>query len=94
MALGKAHNVITPDDLKELKDIPSHELVNYHIHKLVQVTLPFFPLHILSLSLSFSLSFSFFFFLFNIHMWPSAWGDAPCHDKVSVPGGEGSDGQR
>ena len=61
MALGKAHNVITPDDLKELKDIPSHELVNYHIHKLVQVTLPFFPLHILSLSLS--LSFLFLFFL-------------------------------
>ena len=35
--LGRAHNVITDNELKGLLSIPSHELVNRHIHKLVQV---------------------------------------------------------
>lgn len=33
--LGRAHNVITNNELKGLSSIPSHELVNRHIHKLV-----------------------------------------------------------
>nr|POF20939.1 adenylylsulfatase hint3 [Quercus suber] len=37
-ALGHAHNVITSDELKGLLFIPSHELVNRHIHKLVQAS--------------------------------------------------------
>nr|POE70109.1 hypothetical protein CFP56_23659 [Quercus suber] len=37
MALGRAHNVITDDELRGISSIPSHELVNRHIHKLVQV---------------------------------------------------------
>ena len=36
-ALGRAHNVVTDEDLKGLSFIPSHELVSRHIHKLVQV---------------------------------------------------------
>nr|POE57251.1 hypothetical protein CFP56_01902 [Quercus suber] len=36
-ALGRAYNVITTDELKSLLSVPSHELVNRHIHKLVQV---------------------------------------------------------
>lgn len=36
-ALGRAHNVITDDELKGLSSVPSHELVSHHIHKLVQV---------------------------------------------------------
>lgn len=36
-ALGKAHNVITSSELKCLLEIPSHELVNHHIDKLVLV---------------------------------------------------------
>ena len=36
-ALGRAHNVITNDELKVLSSIPFHELVSLHIHKLVQV---------------------------------------------------------
>ena len=36
-ALGRAHNVVTDEDLKGLSSIPSHELVSRHIHKLVQV---------------------------------------------------------
>nr|POE89201.1 hypothetical protein CFP56_57122 [Quercus suber] len=36
-ALGRAHNVITSDELKSLSSVPSHELVSRHIHKLVQV---------------------------------------------------------
>ena len=34
-ALGRAHNVITFNELKGLFMVPSHELVNCHIHKLV-----------------------------------------------------------
>ncbi|XP_050259657.1 uncharacterized protein LOC126704670 [Quercus robur] len=37
IALGRAHNVITDDELKGLSSIPSHKLVSHHIHKLVQV---------------------------------------------------------
>nr|POF00827.1 hypothetical protein CFP56_55356 [Quercus suber] len=37
MTLGQAHCVITNDKLKGLSSIPSHELVDCHIHKLVQV---------------------------------------------------------
>ena len=37
-ALGRAHNVITNDELRGLSSIPSHELINRHIHKLVQVS--------------------------------------------------------
>ena len=36
-ALGRAHNVVTDDELKSLTSLPSHELVSRHIHKLVQV---------------------------------------------------------
>nr|POE50108.1 hypothetical protein CFP56_73615 [Quercus suber] len=36
-ALGRAHNVITIDELKSLSSVPSHELVSRHNHKLVQV---------------------------------------------------------
>jgi len=35
--MGHAHNVIIDDELKGLSSISSHELVNHHIHKLVQV---------------------------------------------------------
>ena len=37
MALGRAHNVITDDELRGVSSIPSHELVNHHIHKLMQL---------------------------------------------------------
>ena len=33
--LGCAHNMITNDELKGLSSIPSYELINRHIHKLV-----------------------------------------------------------
>ena len=36
-ALGRAHNAIIDNKLKGLLSISSHELVNYHIHKLMQV---------------------------------------------------------
>lgn len=35
MALMRAHNIVTPDDLKELSWVSSNEIVNRHIHKLV-----------------------------------------------------------
>lgn len=36
-ALGRAHNVITDDELRGLSSVPSYELVSRHIHILVQV---------------------------------------------------------
>ena len=36
-AIGRAHNVVIPKELKGLNSIPSHELVSRYIHKLVQV---------------------------------------------------------
>ena len=36
-ALGRTHNVISEDKLKALSLMPSHKLVNHHIHKLVQL---------------------------------------------------------
>ena len=37
MTLTRTHSVVTLDDLKEISGVPSHEMVNRHIHKLVQV---------------------------------------------------------
>ena len=42
-ALTRANDLITPDELKEIAGIPSHEMVNRHVHKLVQVTFLCFP---------------------------------------------------
>ena len=42
--LARANKVVTPDKLKEISGVPSHEMVNCHIHKLFQVT----SLHLLS----------------------------------------------
>lgn len=36
-AMRRAHNVITPKELKGLNTVPSRELVSCHIYKLVQV---------------------------------------------------------
>ena len=41
--LARANEIVTPDELKEISGIPSHEMVNRHVHKLVQVNF----LHIL-----------------------------------------------
>jgi len=35
--LGRAHNVISDDELKVLSFVPSHELVSRHVHKLLHV---------------------------------------------------------
>ena len=50
--LGRAHNVVTPDKLKGLAKVPSHKLVNRHIHKLVQ--LPFIHMFVCTYVYSFS----------------------------------------
>ena len=47
-ALGRAHNVITNDELKGLSSIPSQELVSRHIHILVQVFYSTFLHYLLS----------------------------------------------
>ena len=33
--MGKAHNIVTPEVLKDLNSVPSYELVSHYIHKLV-----------------------------------------------------------
>ena len=36
-AMGRTYNIVTPNELKGLSAIPSHNLVSRHVHKLVQV---------------------------------------------------------
>lgn len=62
IAMGRAHNVITPDELKSLSVVPLYELVNPHVHKLIQVL--FCP-NLLSLHLSLFLGLILVMFIFN-----------------------------
>ena len=41
LALAMAHSAVIAEDLKVLSSVPFHEVVNRHIHKLVQVRLLF-----------------------------------------------------
>ena len=43
MAWAQANEVVTLEELKEISGVPSHEMVNRHVHKLVQVTFLLFP---------------------------------------------------
>lgn len=40
-AMGRAHNVVTPDKWKSLNVVPPHKMLCRHIHKLAQVL--FYP---------------------------------------------------
>ena len=42
-ALARANDLVTSKELKEIAGIPSHEMVNHHVHKLVQVVFLHFP---------------------------------------------------
>ena len=33
-AVARANEVMTPEELKEISGMPSHEMVNHHVHKL------------------------------------------------------------
>ena len=33
-AVARANEVVTPEELKEISGMPSHEMVNHHVHKL------------------------------------------------------------
>lgn len=59
---SKIDNVITPDELRILSIVPSHELVNRHVHKLIQIL--FYPNLLLLLS---SLSLETILILFIFH---------------------------
>ena len=54
-ALAQVNEIVTSKELKEISGVPSHEMVNRHVHKLVQVTFHCFPS-------PFVLSFFFSFF--------------------------------
>ena len=59
-ALTIAYSIVMAEELKEISRVPSHEMVNRHIHKLVQVILrrPF------SFSLSLSLSIYIYIYIY------------------------------
>lgn len=57
-AVGRAHNVVISEELKSLSTVPSHELVNHYMHKLVQV---FYFFHSFHFSSSVFLLTEFFF---------------------------------
>ena len=42
MAVARVNEVVTLEDLKEISAMPFHEMVNRHVHKLVQVIYCFF----------------------------------------------------
>ena len=35
--LARANKVVTPEEMKEISGVPSHEMVSRHVHKLIQV---------------------------------------------------------
>ena len=35
--LARANEVVTPEEMKEIWGMPSHEMVSRHVHKLIQV---------------------------------------------------------
>lgn len=37
VAMARANNFLTPEEMREISSIPSHEMVSEHVHKLVQV---------------------------------------------------------
>ena len=36
-AMARANELLTPEEMREISSMPSHEIVNQHVHKLVQV---------------------------------------------------------
>ena len=72
-ALTHANDLITPDELKEIAGIPSHEMVNRHVHKLVQVTFLCFPSPLVLLFL-----FNTKYHLFMIWLWMPGVGEVMC----------------
>ena len=38
-AMDRVNELLTPGEMKEISNIPSHEMVSRHVHKLVQVIL-------------------------------------------------------
>ena len=39
-AMTRANELLTPEDMKEISLVPSHEMVSQHVHKIVQVIFP------------------------------------------------------
>ena len=37
-AMARANKLLTPEEMKEISNVPSHEMVSCHVHKLVQVS--------------------------------------------------------
>ena len=66
--LARANELVTPYELKEISGVPSHEMVNRYVHKLVQVTFLRFPSHL----------FFFFFLTLSISFVHDATLDARC----------------
>ena len=42
VAVDRVNELFTLGEMKEISSTPSHEMVNHHVHKLVQVIPPFF----------------------------------------------------
>ena len=40
-AMARANELLTPEEMKEISSMPSHEIVSQHVHKLVQVASSF-----------------------------------------------------
>lgn len=87
IALGRAHNVITNDELKVLSSIPSHELVSRHIHKLVQASSSALSVSFLELCLVHAYNFPFSYLVQS-----GSWGIIAPHHWLSKCRGKGCSG--
>ena len=60
-AMDHANELLTPGEIKEISNVPSHEMVSRHVHKLVQVILhifvPFFVLNCSTIFIDFGGTF-------------------------------------
>ena len=45
VAMARANELLTPEEVKEISCVPSHEMVSQHVHKLVQVIFSCVPSH-------------------------------------------------
>ena len=77
-ALARANEIVSSEELKEISGVPSHEMVNRHVHKLVQVTFHCVPSPLVLSFFSFFFFLFFFFFFFNTKYINCSWCDFGC----------------
>ena len=69
--LAPTNEIVTFEELKEISGVPSHDMVNFHVHKPVQVTFHYFPS-----------PFSSFFFIYFLFIYFLTLSISIAHDAI------------